>query len=71
METPANYNYAIPDPTWDYSTVYHDLQAIKSDLDGFIVWLSSHEDASPQLDKQAKDKLTTMINNLSELRDKF
>ena len=71
METPANYNYAIPDPTWDYSTAYRDLQAIKSDLDGFITWLSSHEEASPQLDKQAKDKLTTMVNQLSELRDKF
>ena len=71
METPANYNYAIPDPTWDYSTAYHDLQAIKSDLDGFITWLSSHEEDSPLLDKQAKDKLTTMVNQLSELRDMF
>jgi hypothetical protein len=67
----TNHDYPHPDPTWDYAEIYGDLQKHKSDLDHFIAWLGSHEEADRDTDKVAKTKLDSLINQLSEIRNLF
>jgi hypothetical protein len=66
-----NPDYPQPDPTWDYAEIYGDLQKHKSDLDHFIAWLSSHEEADRNVDKEAKAKLDILIKQLVEIRELF
>ncbi|MBE9233314.1 hypothetical protein IQ231_16960 [Cuspidothrix issatschenkoi LEGE 03284] len=66
-----NPDYAHPDPAWDYAQPYEELLQLKSDLDHFIAWLGSHEEADRDTDKVAKAKLDSLINQLSEIRKNF
>jgi hypothetical protein len=71
METPGNYNYKRPDPSWDYAEVYDQASVIQSDVANFIDWLSKNEASDSSIDKQAKTKLDDLIEKLTELRDLF
>lgn len=66
-----NPDYAHPDPTWDYAQPYEDLQKFKGDLDHFIAWLASYEEADRDTDKVAKAKLDSLISSLTEIRKNF
>lgn len=66
-----NPDYAHPDPTWDYAPAYEELQQLKSDLDHFIAWIASHEEADRDTDKVAKTKLDSLLSQLSEIRNLF
>ncbi len=71
METPGNYNYKRPDPSWDYAEVYDQAYVIQSAVANFIDWLSKNEALDSSIDKQAKTKLDDLIEKLTELRDLF
>lgn len=64
-------DYPQPDPTWDYAPAYEMLQKHKSDLDHFIAWLGSHEEADRDTDKVAKAKLDILIKQLVEIQELF
>jgi hypothetical protein len=66
-----DYDYPQPDPTWDYAEIYGDLQKHKSDLNHFIAWLASYEEADRDTDRQAKTKVDQLINQLTEIRKNF
>ena len=66
-----NPDYSHPDPAWDYAQPYEELQQLKSDLDHFIAWLSSYEEADRDTDKEAKAKLDILIKQLVEIRELF
>lgn len=66
-----NPDYPQHDPTWDYAQPYEELQKHKSDLDHFIAWLASYEEADREIDRQAKTKLDQLINQLTEIRKIF
>ena len=66
-----NPDYPQPDPAWDYAQPYEELQQLKSDLDHFIAWLSSYEEADRATDKEAKAKLDSLISSLTEIRKNF
>ena len=69
--TNQDYDYPQPDPTWDFYEVYEMLQNHKSDLDHFIAWLASYEEADRATDKEAKTKLDSLISSLTEIRELF
>jgi hypothetical protein len=69
--TNHDYDYAHPDPAWDYAEIYGDLQKHKSDLNHFIAWLGSHEEADRNVDKAIKTRLDSLINQLIEIRELF
>jgi hypothetical protein len=67
----TNHDYPQPDPTWDYAEIYGDLQKFKGDLNHFITWLGSHEEADRNVDKAVKSRLDNLINQLTEIRKNF
>jgi hypothetical protein len=72
METPGNYNYKRPDPSWDYAEVYDQASVIQSDVANFIDWLSKNEESDTScVAKEAREKLDDLIQQLTELRELF
>ncbi|MGC9506025.1 hypothetical protein [Baaleninema sp.] len=66
-----NYNYPVPDPTWDYLTIYDRLYESKFEIERLIAYLSRFEDASPEADREAKEALDRIGQNLNQARRMF
>ena len=63
-----NLNYPIPDPAWDYATVYDRLYQSKFDIEQLISQTSQIEDATGETDAAAIAKLEHVITQLQETR---
>lgn len=63
-----NLNYPIPDPAWDYATVYDRLYQSKFDIEQLISQISQIEDAAGETDAAAIAKLDQVVAQLQETR---
>lgn len=61
----------MPDPAWDYATIYDRLYDAKFDIERLIAYLSKQEDASPEVDREAKEALDRIGQNLNQTRRMF
>ena len=71
MTHPVDMNYAVPDPAWDYSEIYHDCQDSKAQLELLIIYMSGFEDSTPESDARIKELLDTIGQILNTARSKM
>lgn len=60
------HDHPIPDPTWDYSTLWHLLQNSKADLDALLSYMATVEEATDESDRQTKERLESTTSLLRE-----
>lgn len=63
-----NLNYPIPDPAWDYASIYDQLYRSKFDIERLISEISQVEDATGESDAAAIAKLEGIITQLQQTR---
>ncbi|NJN11534.1 MAG: hypothetical protein HC815_27590 [Richelia sp. RM1_1_1] len=52
-----NCDYPIPDPAWDYSEIYHQLQKSEIKLEQLIKYMSDIENATTESDSIIKEQI--------------
>lgn len=57
---PEAINWACPDPSWEYSEIWHQIQAAKKQLDEILATLEKTEKPTLQSDKQIKKLIRTV-----------
>lgn len=63
-----NADYAIPDPLWDYSEIWHECQQARQQLQQMLVTMQEIESATPESDRQIKEALDTIEQRLNQVR---
>ena len=61
-------SWLLPDPAWDYATIYERLQLSKSQLDNLLQIMSEFETASPETDRLIKDEIDAIGRYLNQTR---
>ena len=64
MNESQQLNYPAPDPSWDYFTVWGQVQTAKSQLESLLEYLSKIEEASPSLDLIVEQRLAEALVKL-------
>ena len=60
--------YPIPDPSWEYSEVYHRTQEVKQSIEKLIAFMSAIEQPTPETDKSIREYLDQIGNHLNQTR---
>lgn len=63
-----NADYAIPDPLWDYSEIWHQCQQAKQQLEAILAEMQQVENATPESDCQIKEALDAIGQKLNQAR---
>jgi hypothetical protein len=63
-----NADYPIPDPAWDYFTIYQNCQQARVALQDLIEFMSQFEDAYPDADAEIKVRLDAIGQQLNQTR---
>lgn len=67
-----NADYAIPDPLWDYSDIWHQCQQARQELQKLLAQMQRVENATPESDlriKQALDAIGQRLNSARRMMD--
>lgn len=59
-----NLNYPIPDPAWDYASLWEKLQQFKSNFDKLLEDIADIEESTDLSDREIATKLATAIASL-------
>lgn len=68
---PADMNYPIPDPIWDYASIWHDLQAAKAQLEKLLTEMASIEEATQENDRSIQQLLSSIYPHLDRAMSRF
>jgi hypothetical protein len=63
-----NADYAIPDPLWDYSEIWHQCQQARQQLQKMLGEMQQVENATPESDRQIKEALDAIGQGLNQAR---
>ena len=58
---PDELNYPIPDPTWDYATIYHRCQWARQELEKLLAYMSEFEKATGESDRSGRTAIFSLI----------
>lgn len=61
-------DYAIPDPLWDYSEIWHQCQQARQELQQMLASMQEVENATPESDRKIKDALDAIGQKLNQAR---
>jgi hypothetical protein len=64
----TNSDYPVPDPSWDYSQIWHNCQNAKQQIDDLLVYISDFENATSGVDNEIKDRLDAIGQLLNTTR---
>jgi cytochrome c556 len=61
-------DYAIPDPLWNYSEIWHQCQQARQELQKMLAEMQQVENATPEFDCQLKEALDAIGQKLNSAR---
>ena len=61
-------NYPIPDPAWDYATIYHRCHHARQELEKLLAYMSQFEEATGESDRCIRDQLDQIGQHLNQTR---
>ncbi|WP_293335887.1 hypothetical protein [Microcoleus sp. CAWBG58] len=64
----VNADYAIPNPLWHYSEIWHQCQQEMQELQQMLASVQEVENASPESDRKIKDALDAIGQRLNQAR---
>lgn len=53
-------DYPIPDPAWEYAEIWHQCQAIRTELEMLLGELATYEEANPEYDQLIGERVDTL-----------
>jgi hypothetical protein len=57
MQQLLNPDYPVPDPAWDYATLWQHVMRLQQDINALVQLLSQQEHASPEADQLIRNYL--------------
>lgn len=63
-----NADYPIPDPSWDYSEIWHRTQSAAKELNTLLKYIAKLENATPEADTEIKSRLDSIGQQLNSAR---
>jgi hypothetical protein len=66
---PEGITWACPDPTWEYTEVWHQLQQSKKELDILLANIQDFDCATLESDKQLRAGIKTIESRLNFVAD--
>lgn len=56
-----------PDPNWHYYQLWENLHKIRDEITNILSYISSHENASEEIDKGIREKLFALLYSVEDL----
>lgn len=68
---PEDLDYPLPDPTWDYWSVYHEAISLQREATNLIASMSDVETRSPEADQRIRDSLRQISAHINEISSRL